>query len=333
MITEKDLAFHTPANVDREWAETYWFGLYVPEENLYGWVYMVFRAGIGTMTCDVEFIDRKSSRAYDSRYVDIQHNIPIPENLQSFSLPNGLVFEARSRNEYRIDYIGIDNTEIHLDFAGIHEPYDIHDPAIDPLAKAVVEDAVEHSGFGTAYSNHFDLTMRAIGTIKVRGKDYAVNCLATNDHSWGPRAERGMRMMGYMNAHFPDDDYVVQTIWEFDAGKPDGQQHTFKHGYAVVDGRLLGGVAGTLRVNHDDIFPTSVELSFTDIEGTVHRLTGEPLAFNPWLPYGCCLTGHSMLGWRTADRTGGVGTLMEALPLDTVTGGYLHSDITGKREA
>jgi hypothetical protein len=327
MITAADLAFHTPDGVDRNWAETYWFGCYVPEENLYGWVYMVFRAGTGAMTCDIEFIDRKSARAHDSRYVDIQHHIPIPERLQSFSLPNGLEFQAKSVSEYRIDYVGVDDTEIHLDFSGIHEPYDIHDPNIDPLAKAVTEEAVEHSGFGTAYANHFDLTMRATGTIKVRGKEYVVNSLVTNDHSWGPRFERGMRMMAYMNAHFNDDDYVVQTIWEFDASKPDGEQHVFKHGYAIVNGRLLGGITGSLKVVHDDIFPRMVEVSFTDIEGTVHNLQAEPLAFNSWVPYGCCLTGHSMLSWRTAERTGGVGTLMEAYPLDTVTGDFLHPDI------
>lgn len=326
MIIQEDVEFHTPEDVDHQWAETYWFGMYVPEENLYGWVYMVFRAGTGAMTCDVEFINKKSDKMYDAVYLDIQNHLPIPEKLSSFELPNGLSFSAKSPSEYRLDYIGVDNTEIHLDFSGIHLPYDIHDPDIDPMAQAKVDQAVEHSGFGSAYASHFDLTMRAVGTIKVRGKSYSVNCLATNDHSWGPRPERGMRMMGYMNAHF-DDDYVVQTIWAFDASKPDGQQHTFKHGYAIVDGRLIGGVAGQLKVSHDGIFPEKVELLFTDAEGGQHKLTGEPLAYNNWVPYGCCPTGHSMLRWKTEGRKEGVGTLMEAYPLDTVTGGFLHDDI------
>lgn len=326
MITDKDLEFHTPDNPSHEWGETYWFGLYVPEENLYGWVYMVFRAGTGAVMCDVEFIDKISREMYDARYVDIQSHLKIPKSLRSFKLENGLEFRAKSPRDYRIDYVGIDNTEIHLDFHGIHEPYDIHDPNIDPLAQLDAQKAIEHSGFGSSYANHFDLTMKATGTVRVRGKEYAVSCLATNDHSWGPRPERGMRPMGYMNAHF-GDDYVVQTIWEFHPNRPDGQQHIFKHGYAIVDGKLIGGIAGTLHVEHDGVLPATVKLSFTDNDKRVHTLTGRPLAHNNWVPYCCCMTGHTMLSWETPSRRGGIGTLMEAMPLDTVTGGFLHTDL------
>lgn len=326
MIIQDDIGFHTPSNVDFQWAETYWLGFYVPEENIYGWIYMVFRAGTGAMMCDVEFIDRKSANMHDALYIDIQNHLPIPERLDNFSLPNGLKFSAESPERYRVDYVGVSDTEIHLDFTGIHLPYDIHDPEIDPMARASTAEAVEHSGFGSAYASHFDLTMRAKGTIKVRGKAYDVDCLATNDHSWGPRPERGMRMMGYMNAHF-GDDYVVQTIWEFDAARPDGEQHIFKHGYAIVDGKLRGGIAASLKVTHGGIFPKLIELSFTDVEGQVHALTGTPLAYCQWVPYGCCPTGHSMVSWEAEGRTGGIGTLMEAYPLDTSTGGYLNDDI------
>ena len=64
-----------------------------------------------------------------------------------------------------------------------------------------------------------------------------------------------------------------------------------------------------------------------DIEGETHELSATPLAYNNWVPYGCCPIGHSMLGWRTPTRTGGVGTLMETYPLDKVTGDYMHDDI------
>lgn len=328
MIEQHDLQFHTPADVDHQWAETYWFGLYVPRANLYGWVYMVFRAGTGAMTCDVEFIDRASANMFDARYVDIQNHLPIPDRLDAFTLPNGLSFAAKSPREYRLDYVGVADTELHLDVSGIHEPYDIHDPDIDPMARASASEAVAHSGFGSAYANHFDLTARVRGHVLVRGSRFDVDCLSTVDHSWGPRPERGMRMMGYGNAHF-GGDYVVQTIWEFDAGRPDGSQHVFKHGYAITDGRLVGGVAGRLHVVHRGLFPATVSLSMTDDEGTVHDLTGRPLAHHHWVPYGCTPTGHSMLAWQRSDgtRTDGVGTLMEAYPLDAVTGGYLHPDI------
>jgi hypothetical protein len=326
MITADNLKFQTPDDVDHQWAETYWLGLYVPEANIYGWVYMVFRAGTGAMTCDVEFIDKRSSNMFDAKYVDIQNHLPIPAELHKFTLKNGLSFEAKTPRTYRLDYVGVGDTELHLDLEGIHEPYDIHDPDIDPMAHALRDQAIEHSGFGTAYAGHFDLTTRVTGTIRVRGESHNVNCLATQDHSWGPRPERGMRTMGYVNAHFADD-YVVQTIWGYDPTKPDGSQHTFKHGYAVKDGTLLGGVGGSLTVRHQGLYPEALELTLTDNTGVVHTLTGSPLAYNNWVPYGCTPTGHAMVKWTTDTGLEGIGTSMEAYPLDTVTGDYLHEDI------
>lgn len=326
MITEADLQFHTPDDVDHEWGETYWLGFYVPEADLYGWVYMVFRAGTGAVMCDVEFIDRKSVFMYDARYVDIQNHLPIPERLDSFTLANGVEFSAKSPREYRLDYVGVDDTEIHLDLSGIHEPYDIHDPAIDPMAQGDASAQVQHSGFGAAYANHFDLTTRCVGSVKVRGQAYDVDCLATQDHSWGPRAERGMRTMTYMNAHFADD-YVVQTIFDFDPSQADGEQHVFKHGYVVRDGELTGLVAGTLRVDHAGLFPKKVTLAVTTKDGDTHELGATARTFNNWVPYGVCPTGHSMLDWTTSTGLEGVGTLMEAYPLDRVTGDFLHEDI------
>ena len=250
----------------------------------------------------------------------------MPQRLDAFSLPNGVTFSARSPREYRLDYVGVDDTEIHVDLVGIHEPYDIHDPEMDPLAAANEADASRHSGFGSAYASHFDMTTRVTGTVTLRGEEHPIDCLATQDHSWGPRPERGMHTMTYMNAHFADD-YVVQTIFAFDPTQPDGAQHELKHGYVVQDGELHGLVEGTLRIDHRGIFPEAVTLSVTDLRGDVHELTATPRAYNHWVPYGICLTGHSMLGWSTSSGLDGVGTLMEAYPLDAVADRRLHDDI------
>ena len=36
--------------------------------------------------------------------------------------------------DYRIDYVGSDGTEIHVDYVGIMQPFDIHDRDENPLA-------------------------------------------------------------------------------------------------------------------------------------------------------------------------------------------------------
>jgi hypothetical protein len=148
VIAEENLQFQTPDDVNHQWGETFWLGLYVPEANIYGWVYLVFRAGSGAVMCDVEFVDRCSREMFDARYIDIQNHLVIPADLRSFSLANGLVFRSESPRRWRLDYAGVHDTEIHVDLEGIHEPYDIHDPDIDPMARADRHQAVEHSGFG-----------------------------------------------------------------------------------------------------------------------------------------------------------------------------------------
>ncbi len=121
----------------------------------------------------------------------------------------------RGPRDYRVDYVGVDNTELHLDVRGLMEPYDIHDPDIDPLAVADNATAVEKSGFGSAYSSHFDLTSHMTGSLKVRGEEHAIDCVAVMDHSWGPRAERGLKSMCWMNANFAED-YALHAILAFD---------------------------------------------------------------------------------------------------------------------
>jgi hypothetical protein len=323
MITQADIEFHTPSDVAHDWAETYFFDIFVPEANLHGFVYFVFRAGVGAVVCDVEFYDRVSANPFDARYIDLQNHLPIPERLSSFSLPNGASLAVSSPTSYRVDYVGIDETEVHLDVNGIMDPYDIHDPDIDPLAQVDPQAAVEHSGFGTAYASHFDLTCRVVGSVRVRGQEHAVDCVATMDHSWGPRPERRMNMMAYMNAHF--DDLVLQSIWSFDRHGAPGAQHAFKHGYALVDGRTRGGTAGSLLVARDGLLATHLELTLTDVDGVTHRVSGTPVNNHIWMSYGCCPTATGMVDWVTEDGRRGIGTIMEAYPLDLVTGGYMDA--------
>lgn len=181
MITDRDLQFHTPADVAHDWAETYYFDIAVPAAGLHGFVYFVFRAGVGAVQCDIQFWDTCSANPFDAIYVDAQNHLPLPERMDDFSLPNGVSVKAVSPTAYRVDYVGLDDTEIHLDYTGLSIPYDIHDPEIDPLAQAGAA-ATEHSGFGVSYASHFDLATRVTGHVVVRGERHEVDAMGTMDH-------------------------------------------------------------------------------------------------------------------------------------------------------
>ena len=319
MIHPHDIGYHTPENCPYDWAETSWFSVYVPEANLVAWTYLVARPGIGAMVCDVEAIDHIGRISLEARYVDFQQHLPIPESFEKFTLPNGFSLDAtrHSPRDYTIDYIGVDDTEFHWNFRGLMEPFDIHDPAMDPLASH----DPNASGFGSAYANHFDMTVHVTGTMKVRGQSYAVDCVTTMDHSWGPRNERGLRPMGWINANF-SQDCAFQTIWSFDPMASGWDQFALAHGYALLDGRVLGLTKGRLRAarpSDKGVFPVGYEAVVTDIEGREHGLHGTVVAQQPWACYSSSMPILSLVRWQYRGLEGS-GQAQENWPLDMLTG-------------
>ncbi len=121
MIRESDLDFHTPTDPPHDWAETGYFNIYVPERNLFCWLYYVHRAGVGITVTDIEILDRWSDTVDDALYVDYTNHNPLPTNARRFSLPSGLSFEAKSLKEYVLDYRGR-GVELHLDLISIMSP-------------------------------------------------------------------------------------------------------------------------------------------------------------------------------------------------------------------
>lgn len=316
MISRHDMDFHTPPNAPHFWAETKLFILHLPEENIQAWVYLLFRAGIGAVVCDVTITDASSGEVLDVRYVDAQNHLPLPERMSSFTLPNGLSLDATAGpRDYRVDYVGIDDTELHLDVRGLMEPYDIGDPAMDPMAAPHPEGVAESSGFGAAYSSHFDMTCRITGELLLHGRSIAVDCMSVMDHSWGPRPEREMHGMCWVNANF-SDHYALHAIFSLDLTAPEGEQHTFRHGYALVDGEVRGAVGGTFTAQRDGRRTLGAELTIQDVAGRRYSASGTMRTYRDWLVYPNLLAPMHMMEWTAVDQPGlGYGSDMEAWPL------------------
>lgn len=320
MISDKDIVYHTPDNVDHDWAETRYFYFYVPEARVMAWVYMVARPGVGAIVNDVQVMGDLSMNPLGAWYTDIQQHIKLPERFERMKLSNGLDFEAKSIRDYRIDYVGVDNTEIHVDVHGIMEPYDINDPDMDPLAvaNASEEDRAASSGYGEAYANHYDMACRVRGSLRVRGHDYDVDCVAQMDHSWGPRGERGMTPMCWINAHFTEK-YVMNAIWSKEPGAKPEEEFSFAHGYVLENGKVLGIKSGTLVAHRLERFPLGFEMTLTDINDHVHKAYGSPLSMQLWMPYTCTYVPCVFIRWQSGDRIG-YGNSQENNPLDRETG-------------
>lgn len=316
MFDDRDVQFHTPENPAFDWAETGYFNFYVPEENLLGFVYIVHRAGVGATVTDVELIRDLSTSPLGSIFVDLCNHNALPERAESFTLPTGLRFEAPSIRQYRIGYEK-NGVSFDLTFDAIMEPYDIHDPKMDPLADLDPQRAIANSGFGAAYTEHFDMAVKVEGTLRIGDRAFDVRCFSTMDHSWGPRREDGFHPIVWMNAHF-DDGYCLHGIFSYVPDGPRGEQHDFKHGYALEDGTVFGAKAGTIVADRDGIIVQRMVATLTDADGREHRLDGTMLNHHPWQPYGNNHSPLSMIRWERGDGAIGYGTYMEGIPLNHI---------------
>jgi len=315
MITQDDIEYHVPEGIDYTYAETNYFIVMIPEERILATFYTVTRKAVGVCLVDVAIFGCLSDNRGEMLYYDSQQQLPAPDRLSRFETPNGLKVHAHSPEKYDLDYVGFDDTEAHLEVVGLTEPFDIHDPRHSPHAQHDEQARAEGSGLGTAYSNHFDLTCRVTGTLKVRGKTYKVDCVSTMDHSWGERCEVGLKSMGWMNANF-GEDYGLHWINSLDFTQPAGQQEALAHGYAFENGELFGLTDLQMKTNRLGSVAVAIDVEATDVRGTKHVLYGSPIVGAPWSCYTGTMLYVAMSRWINDKGRIGYGLNMENNPLD-----------------
>ncbi|MCK9505567.1 MAG: hypothetical protein M0Q95_15470 [Porticoccaceae bacterium] len=310
MIKQQDIEFHTPANADYLWAETNYFSFIIPEEKLFGTVYVVVREGLGVMSMDVAIHGALTDNRAECLYVDNHQHLPAPQKMSDITTPTGLSIKVTSPKAYRIDYTGFDDTELHFDFKGLMEPFDIHDPNHSPKAAHDKKAQEEGSGFGSGYGGHFDLTGHITGTLKLRGKDYKIDCVETMDHSWGPRPETHMPAIGWIHAHF-SQDLAIHWIVLCDYEKPVGDQQTFAHGYVMENGKAYGLTDVKMRTIRSGVVTCTHEVEAKDVRGKVWRLYGAAEVGAPWVCYVSTMVYIAMVRWTLEDGRVGYGVSQE----------------------
>ena len=310
VIDARDLEYHTPEDAGHTWAETYFFPIAIPEEHLLATVYVVVRPGIGVMVNDVAVYGALSDTRSDLLYFDVQPHLPAPEKWAEIDSPAGLRISAHTPpRDYRIDYVGHSGTELHVDWNGIMEPFDIHDPRHSPKAAATTNEQHAGSGLGAAWGGHFDMTGRVTGTLTVRGKTFEVDCVERMDHSWGHRNAVTMNAQNSISAAFGEDlAFHIITILDLDA--PNGADHTFAHGYVLDNGEVYGVADLELTNTRLGAVVTAMDMRVTDVRGKVFHLRGWMDIGAPWNAYAATVTYTGEMTWLLDDRQG-YGCVME----------------------
>lgn len=312
MIRDQDIEFHHPADAGHGYAETNYFCFTLPEHNLAVSAYTVTRKGIGVMGADITIFSGLSADRAQCVYIDAQQHLPAPERLSDYRTANGLLVKARDARNYHVAYKGFDGVEFAVDFAGLMEPFDIHDPAHSPKAKAHASTADQHagSGLGAGYGGHFDLTCQVTGSLSLGGRQYAVDCVETMDHSWGQRPEIGISSMGWMHAHF-GPDLAIHWIVAFDPTAPTDRQWTLAHGYVMEQGAVYGLTDLKLRSTFVGRIPTGVQLVATDRRGKVFEASGISVIGAPWVCYIATDAFCNVVRWTLSDGRAGYGMCMQ----------------------
>lgn len=275
MIRNHDALFHSPDYRDPSWTETNWFGFFVPEVQMRGSIYQVFRTNLGVVRSVVLIYSRQSFSMLNLDYVDDRCHIPIPPgNLDAYSLSNGVsVRMSEPMKKWHIRFEGRFDTMLDLQL----------DAMMPPLA--VQETKVEGSGPGYAVfqrtdgtsmrTGHIDQTMWVSGEARVRGRTYTVDFPSNRDHSWSPRREWGHNICGnFDEGHFGRDfSFHVQTRNEpLDVGE-------VTHGYVLVAGAPRRIQRGVGRYRYEGWRIAELQYELEDEIGRTYHLRGTPVSW------------------------------------------------------
>ena len=308
MIRPEDAQFHRPTSDDPLWSETNYFGLYAGQDGerpMNIGVYGLFREPLGVLGSTVSVNSRRVTMPWAADYWDSwQHLlVPQPSNLLDYSLANGLRVRCREPNMvWDVDYSdAAAGLELHFRYTALMEPYDINDPAQDPMAAGRDMSLT----WGHAYAGHFDQTGHYEGEIELRGVRTPIDCVSTMDHSWGVRAERQTSRLSWMHAHF-SRDLVVHALFDFstDRGPDAPSALSMTHGYVLENGQVFGLKAGGGLTDRTGFYPERIALSVTDSADRTWDLTGIALTTFPWQSQPGVVGHNSLLRWEMNGQRG-----------------------------
>jgi len=295
MITAKDVRFHTPTSDSPYWAETNYFGFYVPEVPLHVNVYVLTRQNLGAVLSSITVTDGFSNTPHLVKYTNNQVHLPFPKgDLDDYELGNGLAIRCtKPVMDYSIKFDDKRRVAIDVQYAGLMAPYDIHDPEMDPMAaKNLADDDVS----STAYAGHWDQSGRVTGKFTLDGKTYAVDCVSSMDHSWGERREDQFKNFCWLNANF-DNDVSIHCLWAINPADNRDYQ-AIAHGYVREGDKVYGLTKGSGKLLRNGLLHQCMDLQVEDVRGKTHRFTGTAFTSNPWQPWPFVYATQSFLRWQ-----------------------------------
>lgn len=305
MINDEDTEFHASDPADRTWTETTVLIFSVPDAGILANAYVLARPNLGVALSSIIIGQGFCRQPYEIDFTDPQMHLPCPESFSNYTLDNGLTVESDGPKNYRMRYQNaLGAAAFDLTFRGVHEPFDPHDAAQNPLLEQD-RAAPADTRRGDEWENgHFEVKGHVTGDLELRGRTYRVDCYEGMDHSWGPRTELGTRSVSWVSVNLGAD-------WVMHMAVPmsirDGKVHydRVRFGYVAEGGEVYGLVDGTISAERVDMLAISNHVTATDVRGRQYEFFGSAVSAAPWHSFNPChVCYHVLFRYQVGDRVG-----------------------------
>ena len=277
-LTTEDDTFHPVNPNERFWTETVWMSWHVPERQLFGNFYPVFRPNVGVQFGGMSVYDATSDLPWECPIWDMQWHLPIPDglDLRDAQLDNGMRLRAVKPN--RVFEFSFQSDELEVDLR--------YEALMRPLVSGGESDLFSEGG-------HLDQPGHVTGSMVLRGERIEVDCLAQRDRAWGPRRDNRQPRVAYEYGTAS----ATNAFLAVSAQKKDGPDRIFT-GYYMHDGTWAKMVSGTREVERDTQGrPAHVRIEGEDELGRWLQVEGETVSrlFIPGYP--SMLVLNSLTRW------------------------------------
>lgn len=300
MITASDFDFHPSDPADLSWTETQFMIFSVPEANISGNLYVVARPNLGICHSSIEIHRGLCFEPWNIHHNDAQMHLRCPEVFSNFTLDNGLSFKALNARDSDYKYTALDgNCALELSFRGVCDPFDPHDPMDFP------QDTSTHmDGYQGWNNGHMESTGRITGWLRLRGKEYAVDCIDGMDKSWGPRNDWGAKGASWIHIEL-GEGLGAFLVMGLSFVEKDVSYGPFKYGFLVENGQRRPLTAATLTAKRHAMLVTSADATFEDDRGNRYEARGVTVAAAPWYNFNpSCAAFQTLMRWECRDRVG-----------------------------
>ena len=315
MITDADSEFHPRDPQDRTWTETMFLPFVVPEEGIFGNIYVLARPNAGVATSSILIGQGFCPQPYEVDFTDPQVHLPCPESFSRFTLENGLSVDAPNPKHYDLSYENaLGACSFDLSFRGMHDPFDPGDPDQNPLLE--VDRGTGDARHGDEWENgHYEAKGHITGELELRGRRYTVDCYDGMDRSWGPRTEVGTRSVAWISVNF-GPQLAVHLAVLIDLRDGVVTYERLRFGFLVEHGEVHPVVDAQVSAEHTQRLAFRNHIVITDDRGKTYEFFGSAISSHPWYSFNPCHVAYQGVFRYHWGDTIGYGEMADIFGLD-----------------